>query len=45
MKPQGERFVTPAGHRDKESMGKGWDQVPRANRNMVGRQEREWDRG
>jgi hypothetical protein len=37
--------MTPAGHRDKERMGESWEKVPWANRSMVGRQAREWDRG
>jgi hypothetical protein len=35
--------MTPSGYRDKES--KSWDQVPRANRSMVGRQAWQQDRG
>jgi hypothetical protein len=36
--------VTPAGHGDKESTGKSWDQVPTAIRGMLGRLAREQDR-
>jgi hypothetical protein len=33
--------MTPAGHGDKECAGKGWDQAPRANRGMTGKEEEE----
>jgi hypothetical protein len=33
-----------AGHGDKESVGERWDQMPRANSGMVGRQARERDK-
>jgi hypothetical protein len=36
---------TPAGHGDKKSAGKSWNQMPRTSRSMASRQKREWDTG
>jgi hypothetical protein len=36
--------VTPAGYGDKKSIGESWDQVPRPNRGIAGRQARKQDR-